>query len=1568
MPIRLRYLLAHRFLESFTPLADLSRAACASVWIFMIARIEAQIRTDTLPNPRIYRHVQQGCAILQPFCSGASSTALSGRQKTSGIRLQACAPPSHSSAISGRLTVRNTLFPRCTVWTLRPSLSAFALFSILLLITSPLACAQGSDVPTTNAQAQTIAPPATPPRITQAIDEKNLVTLSGNVHPLARPEFDQGAVSDAMPMSRILLLLQRSPDQERALQQLLEQQQSKSSPNYHAWLTPQQFGRQFGPADADIQTITEWLASQGFSQIKVGPGRTVIEFSGNVSQVRSAFHTEIHRFVQNGQEHTANIADPQIPAALAPVVAGIVSLHNFPKKSHARVLGQFRRTIDKPGLEPLFTFPNPFGSGNFYGLGPGDFATIYNTKPLLAAGNDGTGQTIAIVGETNIHLLDVQQFRSMFALSANFTAANIILNGEDPGITSIDEEAEADLDVEWSGAVAPGATIKFVVSASTPASAGIDLSALYIIENNLAGVMSESYGACENALGAVGNAFYNNLWEQAAAQGITAVLSSGDGGSAGCDDFNSPQPAKQGLAVSGLASTPYNVSAGGTDFDQVNNWAAYWNSTNDATGTSAKSYIPEIPWNENCAQIGLTGCGASAPQGSVNIVAGSGGPSTQYAKPKWQLGVAGVPNDNRRDQPDISLFASSGFNGSAYIICQSVRTGYCSTTSGGVSVTLVGGTSASAPAFAAIMALVNQKQAALGKSPRQGNANNILYALAKQSGASCASSGSEATTCIFNDVSKGNSFLPTGQPGVATNSVPCQGGSPNCSVSVAGSNGVLVDPAHTTTEAWTATAGYDMTTGLGSVNANNLAIQFGNVNSVATTTTLTLSPTTGITHGSESVTVNISVTSTAGTGMPSGDVSLIATFSNGSTQAFDHFTLVSGAITGATTHSLPGGTYNVTAHYTGDGVNAPSDSAAVQVTVGQENSQTFIVVPTFDSNGNLTNGNATSVTYGSNYAIRMYVTNNSATASVSGPPSPLCAQVNQLTCPSGTVTLTGNGTSVDKGLFSLNNAGYTRDLVPNLAGGTYPLVATYSGDNSYSSSSATEIFTVTPAPTSITATTQTNPVAGQPFWVDIFGTAQVQRGATPTGTLTFFDGSNQLGSPVAIGGCGPGCISLGTTVSIATAGPHTLKAQYSGDTNYAPSSTSTTVTVLNPTTASISVNPTTVLYGNPVSITAIIDTTVPASNAALKPTPNVLLSSNVAGNMSTPSITEMADVNGNWEIQATATVTLQYTGVVSVYYNGDSNYAGSSATSTFITINIPDFGITVPGPLVLAAGQSGSVQVSVVPASNNPSPVTLSCGGNLPGGYTCSTQPNVVNLANGTPATATLTLSPKPAGQAIMSPKTVSRRATIWPPRSNPFASNPYWSFGIAAALTAFGLLLCPTRRRLLRPICVLATTSVLAFMFGCGGGSSGAAFGNNGAGGNAGGGNGAGGGAGGGNPSPYSTTTTVSTSSPSVPSGSPVTFTAKVTSQGNPTGTVTFFVPGVVQGWAPLNGGTATLTTNLPIPGFYQVTATYNGDASNSGSTSPAVNQAVTGTTLMQVNGQTGGLIHSANLTVTLQ
>jgi subtilase family serine protease len=334
------------------------------------------------------------------------------------------------------------------------------------------------------------------PRITAAVDESQLTTLRGNTHPLARPEFDRGPAPPSLPMERMLLVLKRSSGQEAALDALLDQQQDKSSRNYHAWLTPQQFGQQFGPADQDIQAITSWLQSHGFQVNRVANGRTVIEFSGTAGQVRDAFHTEIHRYTIDNEDHWANSSDPQIPTALTPVVTGVDTLHNFPREAMHHVGGAVVRSKDTGALQsaqPLFTLGGTCGIQGLscYGVGPYDFATIYNVLPLWKATPhiDGTGQTIAIVGESDINIQDVRDFRNYFGLPAN--DPQFIVDGPDPG-TVPGDETESDLDVEWSGAVARGATIDFVISQSTEASLGVDLSVQYIVDNNLAPIVSES--------------------------------------------------------------------------------------------------------------------------------------------------------------------------------------------------------------------------------------------------------------------------------------------------------------------------------------------------------------------------------------------------------------------------------------------------------------------------------------------------------------------------------------------------------------------------------------------------------------------------------------------------------------------------------------------------------------------------------------------------------------------------------------------------------------------------------------------------------------------------------------------------------------------------------------------------------------------------------------------------------------------------------------------------------------------------------------------------------------------
>jgi Pro-kumamolisin, activation domain/Bacterial Ig-like domain (group 3) len=1095
---------------------------------------------------------------------------------------------------------------------------------------------------TPDAQALTATQAAVvPARITQTVDDGNRMTLRGNVHPMAQPQFDRGPVADSEPASRMSLLLQRSPDQETALRQLLEQQQDKTSPNYHKWLTPDQFGKQYGPADADIQAVTDWLTLQGFTGIKVSAGRTTIEFSGNVGQVRNAFQTEIHHFFVNDKMHVANVSDPQIPAALAPVVAGVVSLHDFRPKAQVHQLGTFRKTKATGEVTPLFTFAGCGGKSPVpcYAVGPGDFQKIYNV-PYVPGTSDGTGVTIAIVQDSNINVADVTSFRSLFGLPANFSTSNIILNGPDPGIQGPNnangngDEVEADLDVQWAGAVAPGATIDLVVSqdSDTIGTAGINLSAIYIINNNIAPIMSESFGDCEAGLGTSGEDFYVRLWQQASAQGITVILAAGDSGSAACDPSSTASNqdvAASGLAVSGLASTGYNVAMGGTDFQNGTVPSPYWNATNTTSGTltqvSAKSYIPESTWNDSCSapatagNVALNTCTAANINNNNNpssltfgndLVAGSGGPSSITSGgspinsiPIWQTGTTGISaTETFRVLPDISFFAGNGLNGSFYIICQQdSNTGTGSSTS---SCDLnspfndfqgVGGTSAGAPAFAGVMALVNQKT-----GQRQGNANFVLYQLYKKNtaGTICTSNTAAvtATGCIFYDTVTGN------------NSVACQGGTPNCSNTSTTANqfGIIVDPAHPTNPAWVTTPNYDLATGLGSLNVGNLINAWGSASFTPDTVTIT-SPASGkvnIKHGT-AVTFNVTVSSTSAT----GSVSLVASPTGNPQLGIGSFsentsTTLSGGAATINTTQLPGGTaYPVVASYSGDGVFAAGTSAPVTVTVTPESSSTAVSVWTSDANGNVLSKNATTAPYGSNYVLQIAVSDSGGNQ---------CATI-VAACPTGTVTLTDNGGPLKDfsgtNTTKLNSFGFAEDQPIQLGGGTHSLVAAYSGDNSFTAStSPADSFTITTAPTTTTASS--GGVASVPVGQAVTLTAAIatgSNGAGPTGTVTFTAGGKTIGTGTVTGTAavftGSGAAASGTasaSVTFAAAGAQSVTAAYSGDGNYAPStSVAITLTVTSGTQATTTVvtpSVTSIASGGSVTFTAKVTGT--ANNAA----------------------------------------------------------------------------------------------------------------------------------------------------------------------------------------------------------------------------------------------------------------------------------------------------------------------------------------------------------------------------------
>ncbi|MGC1400797.1 protease pro-enzyme activation domain-containing protein [Candidatus Binatus sp.] len=726
----------------------------------------------------------------------------------------------------------------------------------------------------------------TQPLITAAIDENALVTLAGNTRPEATAANDRGPVAADFPLEHMILQLRRSPAEESALEKFLDELEDPKSPNYHQWMTAQQFGDRYGLAEQDLAKIAGWLQAHGLTVNRTYPNGMMIDFSGNAGNVREAFHTEIHNLAVNGAAHIANMSDPQIPAALAPAVAGVVSLNDF--RPHA---------MNRP--RPAYTVNVDGEQANL--VVPADLATIYNFNPLFTAGYSGQGQTIVVLEDSDLYKTsDWTTFRNVMGLASAYPEGSLSQlhpdGCSDPGINDADGEAE--IDAEWSSAAAPNAAIEVAACADTKTTFGgfIAMTNLLNESDTPPAIISISYGQSEASDGATQNAYINSLYQQAVGEGVSVFVASGDEGAASSDADNAT--ASHGIGVSGFTSTPYNVSVGGTDFGDTyaNSNSSYWSDSNSPDYESALSYVPEIPWNDSCASAlidnyrgygtayGSSGfCNSTTGKDDfLEVVAGSGGPSgcatgspsssgvvggscAGYAKPSWQS-IVGNPHDGVRDVPDVSLFAADGVWNHYYVICYSDPTpGYYGAPCTGAPSTWAGfgGTSFASPIMAGIQSLINQKTGS-----RQGNPNPTYYALADAEygaggAASCSSTlgNGAAGSCIFYDVTQGDI------------DVPCTG-SHNC-YTPSGKNGVLSTSDSEFAPAYPTGTGWDFATGIGTVNAYNLVMAFGATaptstptpTPTATSTGATPTPTATPTGGAPTLTPTATPTSTP-TGVP----------------------------------------------------------------------------------------------------------------------------------------------------------------------------------------------------------------------------------------------------------------------------------------------------------------------------------------------------------------------------------------------------------------------------------------------------------------------------------------------------------------------------------------------------------------------------------------------------------------------------------------------------------------------------------------------------------------------------
>jgi subtilase family serine protease len=802
------------------------------------------------------------------------------------------------------------------------------------------------------------------PRIQSEVNNSEVSTLRGM--PFVRAELDAGRMPANLRLNGVSILFNRSAAQQADLESLIAAQQNPRSPQYHRWLTPEQFAARFGMAQSDIDKVQTWLQQQGFSVDSVARGKGFVRFSGSVNQVEQAFRTEMHYYKGNGAQHFGPSIALSVPTAIAPTIQAVGNLSDFrPRPMHTSA-----------HTRPDFTSSV---SGSVF-FAPGDIATVYDMNPLYSGGVNGAGQSIAVAGQSAVTTSDIENFQNAAGLAVKDPTMVLVPGTGSSQVFSGGDEGESDLDLEWSSAIAPGADIFFVYTGSNTNFNAFD-SIQCAVDERIASIISVSYGSCETAL----NGFsLETVFTQAAAQGQTIVAASGDGGSTSCsgDTINGLTTTQQfALAVTYPASSPYVTGIGGTEITAANSVSTnstYWQakSSSDIL-SSAKIYIPEIAWNDSSSQNGLSASG--------------GGPSALFSKPSWQKGVAGIPNDGKRDVPDVALYASPGLPG--YLYCTSdtsswntssvpVQQASCNNgfrDSSSSDLTVAGGTSFATPIFAGIVALINQKQ---GYTGGQGLLNPTIYTLASNSGTYASA---------FHDVTGGNN--------------DCDAGSTFCG---------------STTTGFTAGTGYDQVTGLGSVDVDKLAGAWpaSTTTLIGTKTAISATTTTPLVNTNDVFT--ITVTSESGSTTPTGTLTLDidgGTTGGGTTVA--SAALTSGTYT-YTTQFVTAGTHQIVAKYSGDTTHAAS-TGVITVTVGGTTSGTgsFTVSATNVTVSQGTSGNSTITLAPKNgYTGTVYLTfttsNDSALAN-------LCyAFTTSLSNGDGSVTLTGTSPVTTQMEFDTN--------------------------------------------------------------------------------------------------------------------------------------------------------------------------------------------------------------------------------------------------------------------------------------------------------------------------------------------------------------------------------------------------------------------------------------------------------------------------------------------------------------------------------------------------------------------